>query len=478
MSRNQYILLAALLSVAVLAVALASQLSALKQHWHSTVRIVPGESKTRAGEDGFNPDVAPALARPAVLVKFRAGIPATTITEITARFNDHVLDEIEAVPGLTAISNADDADPTSVAARYARLPEVEFAEPNYEISLEPNNVSDSRVPISQPRFEDQWALANDGRNGGLKGADISVMQAWTTSNGSDQLVVGVLDTGVDYNHIDLVNNMWMRPANLQPYQDRDRGTVDDLHGFDVTENSGEPDDENGQGTNIAGIIGAECGNQLGICGVNWRVRILPLKFLNAGGFGTLAGASAAINYAIERRRAGVNLRIINTSWILPQRSRALEEVIRKAGEAGILFVAAAGSSGSDNDARPSFPANYDTGNIVAVAATDRNDALAQFSNYGAQRVHLGAPGKDILTTALGNEYELRNGTAMAAAVVTGVAALGLAAHPQFSVSELRSWLLAAVDKVPGLRGKVSTSGRINAARAVAGRHEERQTRPD
>ena len=196
---------------------------------------------------------------------------------------------------------------------------------------------------------------------------------------------------------------------------------------------------------------------------------MPLKFLNAGGFGTVLGAIQAINYAIDRKRAGVNLRVINTSWGLTQHSRALEELIRKAAEAGILFVAASGSSNTNNDTAPHYPAGYNIGNVVSVAATDRSDVLASFSNYGAKSVHIAAPGKDILTTALGNDYELRSGTSMAAPVVAGVAALALATHPDLSVNQLRSLLLESVDKLPGLRGKVSTAGRINAAQAVAGK---------
>jgi subtilisin family serine protease len=471
MNRNKYILFAALLSVAVLAIGLATQIRSLKQQWRSSMRIVPGETKSRpdAPENSFNQDANQRFARPAVLVRFRSGVSDETIEQITSRFHDHVEDAIEAVPGLMAISDADTAEPNAVAAQYQALTEVEYAEPDYEISLDSDREGEGRRRVTEPKFEDQWSLANDGRQGGLKGADIGALQAWTTTHGSEEIVIGVLDTGVAYTDVDLVNNMWTRPASVPPYQDRDRGTVDDAHGFNVLDNSGEPMDENGRGTNVAGIIGAECGNKLGLCGVNWQVRMLPLKFLNAGGFGTVSGALAAINYAIDRRRAGVNLRIINISWRLSHHSRALEEVIRQAGDDGMLFVVAAGSSRNDNDVVPQFPSGYDTGNVISVAATDRSDALAEFSNYGKQSVQLAAPGKDLLTTALGNEYELRSGTSMAAAVVTGVAALTVAAHPNLPVGELRSLLLESVDKLPLLRGKVATGGRINAARAVRGR---------
>jgi thermitase len=276
----------------------------------------------------------------------------------------------------------------------------------------------------------------------------------------------VLDSGVEYTHVDLVNNIWTRPATMAPYRDQDLGTVDDVHGYNAVANDGDPTDDNGHGTFCAGIIGAECGNNAGVCGVNWKVQIMPLKFTNAGGLGYVADAVEAINYAINRKHAGVNLRVINASWGLSQPSQALEDVIRKAYEAGILFVAPGGSTSSDNDTSQRYPAGYSLGNIISVAATDRSDALAQFSNYGAKSVHLAAPGKDILTTALGNDYEQHSGTSMAAAFVAGVAALALSARPGLSVDELRLLLLRSVDTVPGLRGKVSTGGRINAAKAT------------
>ena len=169
--------------------------------------------------------------------------------------------------------------------------------------------------------------------------DIGAQQAWVRTKGSGEIVVAVLDSGVDYTHPDLVNNMWRRPAKVAPYQDRDLGTIDDDHGYNAIANDGDPMDDNGHGTDCAGVIGAECGNNLGVCGVNWKIAIMPLRFMNGAGFGTVADAIEAINYAIERKQAGVNLRIINASWGLSQRSRALEDAIRKTNEVGILLVA-------------------------------------------------------------------------------------------------------------------------------------------
>jgi subtilisin family serine protease len=251
---------------------------------------------------------------------------------------------------------------------------------------------------------------------------------------------------------------------VNPYEDSDLGTINDLHGYNALENNADPMDENGHGTHCAGIIGAEGGNDLGIAGVNWRVQIMPLKFMNAGGFGTTKDAVEAINYVIDRKRAGVNVRVISASWGSTQRSRALEDVIRKAYEEGILFVAASGNASTDNDRSPHYPSSYN--NVVSVAALDRNDQLASFSNFGVKSVQIAAPGKDILSTWLENDYEEHSGTSMATPVVAGVAALVVANEPRISVGDLHKKLLASVDKLDSLKGKVASGGRINAAKAV------------
>ena len=460
MRRNKYILYIAPVLLLVLVVVFANQISSLRRQVRSSIRIIPGESKS--GDDSaqsrLDRDTAGSSARPEILVKFRAGVSEDVMAQITSRFNDRIQDEIETVPGLTAIDDPENADASTLAAEYQALAEVEYAEPNYEISLEPAG-NETRSPVTDLRREKQWALTN-----------IQAPQAWTTTKGSDEVVVAILDSGVEYTHAALANNIWTRPASLGPYQDRDLGTVDDVHGCNFAgggDASGEPRDENGQGTCCAGVIGAECGDHGPVCGVSQKIRIMALKVVNAGGFGTTSGAVQAINYAIDRKRAGVNLRIVVTSWGLSQRSRALEDVIGKAYEAGILFVVAAGDRGADNDTTPRYPAGYQLGNVLSVAALDQSDALAPFSNYGVKSVQLAAPGKEVVTTALGNDYEMCSGTSLAAAEVAGVAALALAAHPDLTVDGLRLLLLKSVDQVPALRGKVATGGRINAARAVA-----------
>jgi subtilisin family serine protease len=464
MNRNNFLIHLALAVVLILVAAFAGQLNRWRKQW-KPMRVVPTAEKKRASTaEEIAVAEARILSRPEVLVKFKPGVSRETIDELTARFNDRVEDSIESDPGLESIDDLDDANADATAAKYSTLPEVEFAEPNYAIELDAVELALPPIVPSDPRFDEQWALANSGQRGGKQGADISAMHAWLTTTGSDKVVVAVLDSGVDYRQDDLAPNMWKRPASVAPYQDAQLGTIDDEDGFNAIDNESDPMDENGHGTHCAGIIGAEGGNNIGITGVNWKVRIMPLKFMNAGGFGTTKDAIEAINYVIDRKKAGVNVRIISASWGGTQRSRALEEVIRKAYENDILFVAAAGNSSVNNDRNPHFPSSYP--NVLSVAALDRNDQLASLSNYGVKSVAIAAPGVDILSTWLGNEYEEKSGTSMATPVVAGVAALIVADNPRVSVDVLKKRILASSDPIVALNGKVATGGRVNAAKAL------------
>lgn len=466
MNRKNFALQVALAIVLIMIAAFAGQFRKWQRQWRSAVRIMPAASEPYVVFDQEAVDESREVNAPEVLVRFRAGVAQETIDRITVRLNDRVEDEIEAVSGLAAIDDLDNAEAESIAAEYRALPEVEYAEPSYEIRLDHGGGGSKHLHPNDPRFTEQWGLSNDGRDGGKEGADIGAMRAWATTTGSDSVVVAVLDSGVDYTHGDLLNNIWTRPASVKQYEDHELGSIDDVRGFNAVENTADPMDDNGHGTHCAGIIGAEGGNDIGITGVNWKVEIMPLKFMNASGFGTSKDAIEAINYVIDRKRAGVNVRVISASWGSRMRSRALEDVIRKAYEAGILFVAASGNSSANADRAPQYPASYNLGNVISVAALNRNDQLAPFSNYGAKSVHLAAPGAAILSTWLGNDYEEHSGTSMATPVVAGVAALVLSKRPQLSVDELRSTLLNSVDKIPSLNGKTSTGGRINAAKAV------------
>ena len=466
MNRNNILIHLALAVVLILIAAFAGQLNRWRHHWRNHMHMPIAEEKRASTVE----EIALSEGRPGradILVKFKSGVTSEAIDDIMQRFHDRVEDRIENDPGLEAIDDLDNADVTATIAQYNALPEVEYAEPNYEISIDAVEAPPFTPVLPQdPRFSDQWALANSGQRGGKEGADISATRAWATTTGSDQVVVAVLDSGVDYRHEDLAPNMWSRPGNLAPYHDDELGTIDDTNGFNAIDSGSDPMDDNGHGTHCAGIIGAEGSNDIGISGVNWKVQIMPLKFMNAGGFGTTKDAIEAINYVIDRKKAGVNVRIISASWGSTQKSRSLEEVIRKAYENDILFVAASGNSSTNNDRQPHFPSSYDVPNVISVAALDRHDQLASFSNYGVKSVAIAAPGVDILSTWLGNGYEEKSGTSMATPVVSGVAALVLAEHPHMSVDDLRKKLMASTDPIVALKGKTVTAGRINAAKAL------------
>jgi subtilisin family serine protease len=411
-----------------------------------------------------------------VLVRFKPGTTLDAIRSIAGANHDQVVDEVESVNGLVAIDDLDDADADTVAAQYSAMDNVTYAEANNVIQLDDPEAGDKTVDIDRntyepgtpndPQFADQWALNNLGQNGGKAKADIDALKAWAKTQGSKDVVVAVLDSGVDYNHVDLRANMWTRPDNLPEYVDDELGPLDDVHGFDVDMNLGDPMDDNGHGTHCAGVIGAEGDNSEGIAGINWHVRIMPLKFLGRGGFGTTKAAIEAINYAIDRKKHGVNIRVISASWGSTSKSKALGDVIQAAGDAGILFVAAAGNNGTDNDKRPHYPSNYDLPNVISVAALDRADQLTSFSNFGIKTVHIAAPGKDILSTWLGDQYREASGTSMATPQVAGVAALIVAANPNISVAKLKDRLLKSVDKIDTLSGKIASGGRLNAAKAL------------
>jgi len=469
MNRNNIWIHIGLATVLIVLAAVVGQIerwkSALRVNAPEIKRVSQPNTKQRSGED-----------RPELLVRFKPGVGLDRIRAIAAANHDEVSDEIEAVSGLTEINDLDDADAAATASQYTAMDDVLYAEPNFRIELsDPPSSARSRdllerQPASEqpndPMFAEQWALNNIGQDGGTKRADIDALKAWAKTTGSEEVVVAVLDSGVDYTHSDLRGNMWIRPENVPAYTDDELGTYNDLNGFNGTDKIADPMDDNGHGTHCAGIIGAEGNNGEGIAGINWKVKIMPLKFLGRGGFGNTDDAIEAINYAIDRKKKGVNIRIISASWGSTSMSKALEDTIRAAGDAGILFVAAAGNDGSDNDKRPHYPSNYDLPNVISVAALDRNDQLASFSNFGVKTVHIAAPGKDILSTWLNDNYREASGTSMATPYVAGVAALIIADQPNITMEKLRARLLNTTDKLDSLTGKVASGGRVCAANAT------------
>ncbi|HEY0007905.1 MAG TPA: S8 family serine peptidase [Tepidisphaeraceae bacterium] len=315
-----------------------------------------------------------------------------------------------------------------------------------------------------------WGLNNTGQTGGTPDADIDAPEAWDLARGNGSVVVGVIDSGVDYSHVDLSGNMWVnsRETAGNGVDDDGNGYVDDIHGWDFFNNDSNPADDNGHGTHVAGTIAATGNNGTGVTGVNWNAKVMALKFLGADGSGSLSAAIGAINYATKMKsQLGVNVQVTNNSWSGGGFSSTLYDAIKRSGDAGMLFVAAAGNGGADgvgdnNDLAASYPANYDLPNVISVAASDHNDVLASFSNYGQATVDLAAPGVSILSTTPGGGYGYSSGTSMAAPHVSGVAALAWSYRQGATANDIRSVLLNGTDAKGSLSGKVASGGRLNA----------------
>ncbi|MFZ5594961.1 MAG: S8 family serine peptidase [Pseudomonadota bacterium] len=347
---------------------------------------------------------------------------------------------------------------------YARRADVEFVEPNYifHVQATPND----------PRFPEQWSLNNTGQTGGTPGADIGAVRAWDKQKGGASIIVADIDTGVDYTHPDLAANMWVNPGEIagNGIDDDGNGFIDDVRGWDFANNDNNPMDDHGHGTHTAGTIGAAGNNAIGVTGVAWNVRIMPLKFISGNGSGTSFGAAQAILYA-----ARMGARISSNSWGGGAFSQAIENAIATANQMGMLFVVAAGNANTNNDTTASFPCNSTQPNVLCVAATDSNDQKASFSNYGALSVDLGAPGVSILSTVptascamcSSSGYRFASGTSMATPHVAGAAALVRSQFPALGAVDIKNLLMSSVDKVSALTGKTVTGGRLNVARAVS-----------
>jgi C1A family cysteine protease len=389
-----------------------------------------------------------------------------TNAKVKKNFGDFGID------GLHLVEIPADATIDEIIQEYQSDPSVEYAEPNYILSLSPPVIDDSSLPgetgqgiyPDDPLFSLQWGLSNTGQevNGvsGTAGADISMGEAWEVSTGSNTVLIALPDTGVDPAHPDLSGTIWTNTGEIpgNSIDDDNNGYIDDYQGFDFTAMQGEPLDDHGHGTHCAGIIGATGNNGAGISGIAWNARILPLKILDRNGYGTTAAAIEAIGYADL-----MGADIVSVSWGSDTYDPALAEAISRS---PALFVCAAGNSGRDIDSSPVYPACYDSPNIITIAATDQDDDLASFSNRGSISVDLAAPGVNIWSTTPGSTYSLMSGTSMAAPHVTGVAALVASAEPGMSPQEIRGRLLGTCDSVAALDGLTATGGRLNAARAL------------
>jgi subtilisin family serine protease/subtilisin-like proprotein convertase family protein len=347
------------------------------------------------------------------------------------------------------------------------IPGVRYAEPDWigEWTAIPND----------PEFSRQWGLRNIGQtvNGvtGTFDADIDANQAWDQTIGNNNVIVAIVDSGVDVLHPDLVANMWVNTSEIagNGVDDDGNGFVDDINGYDFGSGDGNPMDFVGHGTHVAGIVGAVADNGIGVSGVNWDVSLMALKIGTDHGGPTNSGAIAAINYAVA-----MGATVSNHSYGVNP-TQALQDAITNAQANNHIVVVAAGNSSSNNDVFPAYPASYPQDNIIAVAATDSRDNLATFSSYGLTSVDIGAPGVDIFSTVptagsdfypTRNGYEFSDGTSMASPMVAGAVALLRSVAPTIPYTQIISALYQGADPLASLTGRVATGARLNVNNAL------------
>jgi subtilisin family serine protease len=389
------------------------------------------------------------------------------------------------VPGLSLVKLPAEQTVKDALKTFNNRDGILYAEPNYRIYFA------STFP-DDPNFSEQWGLHNTGQTGGTEDADIDAPEAWDIATEANDVIVAVIDMGVDYNHPDLTSNIWINESeyNGEPNVDDDNnGYIDDIRGWDFSDdNDSDPMDYMYHGTHCAGIIGAVGDNNQGISGVCWNVKIMPLALVPQDygepngeqyDWGTwVSRAIKAIDYAVDN-----GARVLNNSWGDDFYIQSLKDTIEDVREEGVLFVAAAmnllpHTPYPDNDAHPVYPASYDLDNIIVVLATNKHDTIWSGSHYGKTSVDLGAPGDEILSTMPTFEtfwmnlnnwstyYEMMSGTSMAAPHVAGAAALIWSANPYLSYLEVKDILLDTVDHLDDLEGKCVTEGRLNLYKAL------------
>jgi PKD repeat protein len=378
-----------------------------------------------------------------ILVKPKPGV---SLARLNLSLGASVLNTFEKIGDLQIIKVPGNVTASALIATYQASGLVQYAEHDFTVKAlnSPNDFYYVQGNL--------WNLNNTGQNGGTPGADIHAPAAWDTITSASNVIVAVVDTGVRYTHEDLAQNMWINP-------------VDGSHGTNTVAGNNDPNDDHGHGTHLSGTIGAVGNNSVGVVGVCWHVQIMACKFLDSTGNGTISDAILCMDYA---RAHGA--KVVNASWGSPSfTSQALHDAIASLRDADIIFVAAAGNSALNNDTTGFYPADYrDLDNVVAVAATDRNDQLASFSDYGVTNVDLAAPGTPIYSCWNGSDsdYEYDDGTSMAAATVSGAMALLRAYYPNDAHRQIIQQILNGVDKLPGLATNTISGGRLDLAKSL------------
>ncbi len=406
----------------------------------SRIRSQPSRAKFRRGE---------------LLVKFKPAASPTAQARAHANVHARIVRKFPALR-LHHVRIGKGMAEAAAMQRYRADPSVEYAEPNYLVRAV-NTPND-------PQFGQLWGLAKVG-----------APQAWNLATGSSSVAVAVIDTGVDYDHPDLPGNLWVNPWEVggNGVDDDGNGYVDDIHGMNAIAGSGNPYDDNGHGTHVAGTIGAVGNNGVGVVGVNWNIRVIACKFLDAQGLGDTAGAIACLQYVKELKDSRVaDVVATNNSWGGAEYSQALRDAIDAQRE--ILFIGAAGNESGDNERTPFYPASFDLPNVIAVAASDSSDGKAGFSNFGRRHVHLAAPGTEILSTVparnafgFSGGYGSLSGTSMATPHVAGLAALLKSGNAGRDWRSLKNLILSGGDPVAAFDRKTLTGRRMSAQQSMS-----------
>jgi subtilisin family serine protease len=353
---------------------------------------------------------------------------------------------------------------TSVAEAIAELlrdPAVLYAVPNntYELQGRPTVTND---PVSPNDLHTRlWGLHNPGGGTSVADADIDAPEAWAIGTGSrNGPLVAILDTGADYNHPDLNANIWTNPGEVagDGIDNDSNGVIDDVRGYNAFANNGNPMDGHSHGTHVAGTIGAVGNNGIGVVGVNWEARMMPVKIFSDAGSTTTDAIIRGINYATR-----MGARVTSNSWGGGPANQAIKDAF---GTSPAMHLIASGNNGRNNDLTPTYPAGYDLDNIISVGSSTKAERMSSFSNYGATSVDLVAPGSDIYSTTPNGRYGSMSGTSMATPHVSGAVALLLSEEPDLTNAQVRSRLLAAVDTFAAYQGKTVTGGRLNVAKLL------------
>ncbi len=399
-----------------------------------------------------------------LLVQFRNDASDDAKDSCCRKVGLGAIDKYKIVDGLALIHVAS-GDPVAAMAEIVADPTVIRASLNYIVT--------TQITPNDPLFGNTWGMNNTASQ--LN--DIDAPQAWDIYTGDPNYRVAVIDTGIDFNHPDLQGNIWVNPGEIanDGIDNDGNGYIDDVRGWNFVTNTNNPQDGNGHGTHVSGTIAARGNNGIGVAGVAWNAKIVPLKFLSDTGSGTTANAIKAIDYCTSN-----GIKLSNNSWGGGLFDSLLLQAITNAGAADHLFIAAAGNSALNIDVSLSYPASYNLSNMVNVASTTNTGGLSNFSNYGVGTVHVGAPGSNVFSTwpialtVLGqpNGYNSISGTSMAAPHVTGLAALLRGKMPGWTATQVRSAILGSTKPLTSLAGKVSREGIISAYNALAATNTE------